>query len=322
MNRYSIISCDWSARIQEVIFSSFELESIRPGKNLFDVFNCDTCEKLNSFLRELKSDKYAYGWEMNIDINNCIYAIDVSGAIIDDILIITLGEKGTKVLKYYEDMLRISNVQANKIRELEKQIADNYRTENNKHLDSITKLNNELINTRRELEKKNTQLNLLNDELKRISVTDELTSLFNRRHFFDIIENEIKKAQRLEYSLSLLSIDINSFKRVNDTYGHNEGDKLLKDLAHILQSNTRDGLDYAFRFGGDEFLLLLGDCNEKEALEVGLRVDKEFSSYTEIASLAYGAVELRLNTDDIEKMIQEADMKMYSHKKESKIKNI
>lgn len=174
---------------------------------------------------------------------------------------------------------------------------------------------------RKEIERTNLQskkLERANEKLEIISITDDLTNLYNRRHFFEIIEKEIKRAVRMDYKITLLSIDINNFKQVNDKYGHFTGDELLKKLSAIIIRNIRDGLDSAFRFGGDEFTILLTDCSKKKALAIANRIDEEFKKSTDIASLAYGVKELDVNNPDIEKVLREADRKMYRHKKEIK----
>jgi len=167
-------------------------------------------------------------------------------------------------------------------------------------------------------EKQSKKMEEINKELKRISVTDGLTNLFNRRHFFEIIEKEIKRAIRLDYKITLLSIDINNFKQVNDTYGHSKGDELLKRLAEIISKNIRDGLDTAFRFGGDEFTVLLSDCSKEKAIQIASRIDEEFIEETDVASLAYGSEELDIHNPDIDQALIEADRKMYLHKNKTK----
>ncbi len=178
-------------------------------------------------------------------------------------------------------------------------------------------------NYSKELERNETQrkeMEVVNKKLRKVSITDGLTNLYNRRHFFEIIEDEIKRAIRLNYKIILLSIDINNFKQVNDTHGHFKGDELLKNLATIISENIRDGLDTAFRFGGDEFTVILSNCSKQKAIKIANRIDKEFKEMTDIASLAYGVEELDIYNPDIEEVLKEADRKMYVHKKKVKEK--
>jgi len=128
----------------------------------------------------------------------------------------------------------------------------------------------------------------LQEDVRRLSITDELTGLFNRRYFNHNLPKEIKTAERWRSSLSLIMIDIDDFKQYNDTYHHLKGDELLKDLAQVISKNirrekngdwcTRFGDkgtsigDWASRFGGDEFTIILPGADEKEAIKVGERI--------------------------------------------------
>jgi diguanylate cyclase (GGDEF)-like protein len=94
------------------------------------------------------------------------------------------------------------------------------------------------------------------DSMVNLSMTDSLTGLYNRRYFDHALSQEIKRCQRYERAFSLLLIDIDRFKRINDTYGHNAGDNILRQVAVLLKSNLR-GLEVVTRIGGDEFAVIL-----------------------------------------------------------------
>ncbi len=317
MINYAFFTCDWNTTIKNIIHSTLDSKLIYVGKPLYTVFHKNSQKKVLNFCKDIKKNNFSYGWDLNIEQNNEIVNMILSGAIIDNKILIALTEKDTSISKYYEEMLRVNNQQINQIRVLQQKLAsfeDNLATQ----FDEISKLNNELINTKRLLEQKNASLEQLNNRLERISTTDELTKLYNRRYFFDNIKSEISRAKRMNYTVTLLSIDINNFKRVNDTLGHLAGDKLLKKLACIIQEKIRDGLDIPFRFGGDEFLILLSDCNKDQALIIAKRIDSQFKSHTEIASLAYGVKELDLDNPNIENLLLEADKNMYKHKEKIK----
>lgn len=136
----------------------------------------------------------------------------------------------------------------------------------------------------------------LQEEVQRLSITDELTGLFNRRYFNQNLPTEIKNAERWRSSLSLIMIDIDDFKHYNDTYHHLKGDELLKEVANVISQNIRrerDGDcclryedkslslgDWASRFGGDEFAIILPGAEDKDALKVANRIRKIFSELT------------------------------------------
>ena len=111
----------------------------------------------------------------------------------------------------------------------------------------------------------NIKLSTLNKELEKLSQTDKLTSLYNRAKLDSILENEMKIIKRYKDYASLAIIDIDHFKNINDTYGHNVGDIILKELANILKENIRE-TDFVGRWGGEEFLVILPRTNERNAV--------------------------------------------------------
>ena len=106
---------------------------------------------------------------------------------------------------------------------------------------------------------------------KELSTRDDLTGLFNRRHFFENLEKEIQRARRYQRVFSLLMLDLDDFKGYNDTYGHLKGDEVLKDVARLLLANTRRA-DVVARFGGEEFVVLLPEINAQGAAVVAEKI--------------------------------------------------
>jgi diguanylate cyclase (GGDEF)-like protein/PAS domain S-box-containing protein len=92
--------------------------------------------------------------------------------------------------------------------------------------------------------------------IEQLLIIDELTGLYNRRHFNDVIQKEINRAKREQRSIAMASIDIDYFKRINDTYGHQQGDQALIALAKLMKERFNRANDFSFRLGGEEFLLL------------------------------------------------------------------
>lgn len=120
-----------------------------------------------------------------------------------------------------------------------------------------------------------TQRKELEDELKELAVRDQLTTLYNRRYFFDVVQNFISLAKRENTPLSLMMIDIDDFKSINDTYGHGTGDLVIKLLASILIEHTRDS-DIIARIGGEEFVVLLTNTAKNVAIKVANKI-REFT---------------------------------------------
>ena len=106
-----------------------------------------------------------------------------------------------------------------------------------------------------------------------LTITDDCTSLYNARHMGFILETEIYRSQRYNYEFSIVFIDLDRFKLVNDTHGHLVGSRLLSDIGNALKERCRL-IDFAFRYGGDEFVILLPQTSKESALNVARRLHK------------------------------------------------
>ena len=113
---------------------------------------------------------------------------------------------------------------------------------------------------------------LLEEEVQRLSITDDLTGLYNHRHFYKTLESELARLKRQKTSLSLLMFDLDNFKRYNDRYGHLEGDKVLKKIGEIVNRLIRSNVDSGYRYGGDEFAVLLIGASIDQALVIAERI--------------------------------------------------
>lgn len=109
-------------------------------------------------------------------------------------------------------------------------------------------------------------------ELKKLSITDDLSGLFNRRHFYDKLEEEMVRAKRQKLPLSLLLLDIDGFKAYNDQYGHLKGDELITGIGRIITRHIREKVDSGFRYGGDEFTATLPGANLKQSCQIAERI--------------------------------------------------
>ena len=169
----------------------------------------------------------------------------------------------------------------------------------------------------KEIEKKQEQLISLNEELKEISNTDNLTGIANRRWFEQQLTQHAKNYNQEGVPFSLLVLDIDHFKQVNDTYGHAVGDLVLAQLALILDTASREN-DLAARFGGEEFVLLLGQTAEQEALQFAQKLNKkiEQSIWPTIGRLTVSIGCATFKEGDTEKSIFEhADLALYDSKR-------
>lgn len=160
------------------------------------------------------------------------------------------------------------------------------------------------------------ELNQKNRELEILSITDQLTGLFNRHHIEETIKDEISRCLRYRLPLSLVLFDIDNFKDINDTYGHDVGDEVLKAIASVLQENTR-GTDLAGRWGGEEFLVLLPQADEKVSMNVAekLRLAIETLQHSEISQVtaSFGVTQF-MEGDDVNNLVKRADQALYKAK--------
>ena len=109
------------------------------------------------------------------------------------------------------------------------------------------------------------------EKIQTMAITDSLTGLYNRRYFYMILDNEIERAKRYQVSLSLMMLDIDHFKRVNDQLGHLAGDEVLASFADVCRSKLRQ-TDIMFRYGGEEFMILLPESNKEDTMNAAERI--------------------------------------------------
>ncbi len=161
----------------------------------------------------------------------------------------------------------------------------------------------------------------LRSMLRRLSVRDPLTDLYNRRFFEQRLEEEAERASRQNYPLFLLMIDLDNFKEVNDTLGHTEGDKVLKVMAGVLTSSTRHHVDTPFRYGGDEFTVIVPQATDDQVEQIAERIRKKYHGLSNVAgtSLSIGIAKFENTSeklrDKLNRLVHQADDAMYAAKK-------
>lgn len=125
---------------------------------------------------------------------------------------------------------------------------------------------------KKDLMDKNKELEKANENLRKLSITDPLTHIHNRRYFDEVFSDEFIRAKRLNIPIALAIIDIDFFKEYNDIYGHIAGDNSLRNVAQSLQKNVRRTGDFAARYGGDEFAVVLPNTGKEGAAVVCERI--------------------------------------------------
>jgi diguanylate cyclase (GGDEF)-like protein len=161
-------------------------------------------------------------------------------------------------------------------------------------------------------------------ELQRTAITDSLTGLYNTRFFNEVLSREASRADRYATPLSLLMVDVDSFKLVNDTYGHVVGNKVLTQIGKALQKSVRN-TDFVFRCGGDEFGIVLPATTIEGALHAAEKILQKIEHADILAGLGYsGTVTVSIGVSEYrrgshyESMVAEADQALYASKRFSK----
>lgn len=205
--------------------------------------------------------------------------------------------------------------------------------ENNSHLEvygvsrDITerKLNERLLmQANQELHDHVKKIEQLRAELQEQAIRDPLTGLYNRRYLTEALDSELSRAERETIPLSLIMMDIDHFKKINDTYGHQVGDQFLKEIATLLKKLCRTS-DIACRFGGEEFVLILPGANEQVSFErandlrlkcneIQLHHNSEFLRIT----VSIGISTYPLHSQNASELIILADQALYQSKNEGR----
>jgi diguanylate cyclase (GGDEF)-like protein len=174
---------------------------------------------------------------------------------------------------------------------------------------------------REELASINETLRQKNVELHEISITDSLTGLYNRKHLMETLDREVTRSQRYSHPFSLLVVDIDHFKKYNDTYGHLAGDEALRRLASVFKETIRSS-DYAARYGGEEFMIILPEISPEKGVEAAERIrckvaEQRFEGDGEPVevTISVGVASYPESGEDAETVIRNADEALYEAKK-------
>ncbi|WP_392533514.1 diguanylate cyclase [Nostoc sp. C117] len=161
-------------------------------------------------------------------------------------------------------------------------------------------------------------------EVRQLSLTDELTGLYNRRGFFWLANQQFKIAQRTPIFCCLLFVDLDGLKQINDSLGHEIGDKMLVDTAQLLKQSFRDS-DIIARLGGDEFVIFIPVCSQNTdefypRLQANIDRFNQEHNYSYQLSISVGATQCALNEKvSLEQLLEKADKLMYEHKRAKRL---
>jgi diguanylate cyclase (GGDEF)-like protein len=155
------------------------------------------------------------------------------------------------------------------------------------------------------------------DDLERLSTTDTLTGLSNRRHLMNFLAQEIERAKRADRPFSILMLDVDHFKKYNDTHGHQAGDEVLARIGTVLRNSIRP-YDCAARYGGEEFLVMLSGTSLEPARESAERIRKQVQAEkfeAESVTISIGVAEYPSHGDAAKSVIGQADAALYEAKR-------
>ncbi len=156
---------------------------------------------------------------------------------------------------------------------------------------------------------------------QRLASTDSLTGCYNRRFLEEFSNEYLKTVKRENYSLSMMMVDIDDFKKINDSYGHDIGDKVLVDFSKMLKECIRAN-DMFVRLGGDEFLILLLHTNMENSATVAKKILDKVNEYDEKYkfTVSIGISQIEETDSSINEMMKRADISLYKAKNEGKNK--
>jgi diguanylate cyclase (GGDEF)-like protein len=166
------------------------------------------------------------------------------------------------------------------------------------------------------------ELKAARERMKQLSITDDLTETYNHRYFMESLDLELRRAERYEYPISLMMLDIDHFKIYNDTYGHMAGDRVLKQVAHVMKETVRH-TDILARYGGEEFAGILIKTELDEAYQVAERVrvavenfafDREETQPESHLTVSIGISTLSSDVSTLQRLIKTADKALYEAK--------
>lgn len=311
------LRCDPQGNIVEVLQNPPALGlAIEIGMPFTRLAAPGSLAKALSFVRELNTNQAAYDWELDIQVGESVKTCYFTGGKTGDSLLVVGSLDAILARTLFEETILVDNEQTKQLHYAFKQMAADTQL-----YEEITRLNNELVSIQRELAKKNAQLERLYAQEQISARKDSLTGTLNRGGFFEIGEEEVLRAIRLDHPYSVLLFDLDHFKTVNDTYGHETGDHVLKEIATRC-TNVLRRVDILGRYGGEEFAVLLPNRNLEGARLVAERlgaaarqpIQTEHGPLTITISLGIAVRDAA--TTNLDDLLRRADQALY-HAKES-----
>lgn len=269
-------------------------------------------------IRDINTKGSGFSYPMTFENGEEVDSFDVTGYMINDAMVFVMMSENAEYQTIIHEIISLNSRLVTEIRELRK---NKNTTEDEGIFLEVSRLNNELLNSKRIIEKQNAELRKLNEKLHEMTLVDPLTQAYNRRYFYQLCDEKAHHVAN-NFPICLVMIDFNYFKEVNDTLGHDAGDKLLSHFVQIAKSELKPHGGLVFRMGGDEFVFLIRKIDKDATQDIVESISNQFAQYTTIASIAYGIVCVSAIEDlidvKVENFLQAADKLMYEAKQHMK----
>lgn len=304
----TVLHVTFDGTINEVAWSS-GATAMTVGSQLTDLFDPDYRTVVHENLRHASEDIAMHGFRSKLQNTQDVYVFIWKETSHLTVILLVLSNE---IMQLFDEMVQINNEYLLQMRRLYKRLS--LSGDDVSLFEEIMRVNNELINTRRDLNRKNLELEHLNRELEEINDIDFLTRIFNRRRFFKDIYALV---QRQEAVLTMM--DFNNFKRINDEFGHAKGDETLRMFASRMQELLAPSGGTLYRLGGDEFAVLTSRGDNPDWTDLIATIDKELQHIHPLVSLSYGSVAVDKNIVNemkrAEQSMAKADAQMYRMKR-------
>jgi diguanylate cyclase (GGDEF)-like protein len=318
-----VLLCDLEGNVREVLRDDPGTAGGASGRPFTSLVGTDSRIRALSLLVALRTEGSTSGWLLDMASRNGPLSLEFGGVATSSTLLLVGGTPDGGFDQLFHELVERDDPRLDALRggllprasESGEQEAGGANL-----LAELSRLNQELVAVQRELSRKNEELQRMYVEVQRLAVTDPLTGAFNRRGFFELAGRELDRASRFQHPLSAIMLDIDRFKRVNDTHGHAVGDQVLAATAARLRAELRK-IDILGRYGGEEFAIILPETAGENAREVGERLRRS----VEQSTIAYGATRLgvtislgivSLGTErlTVEELLARADQALYAAK--------
>lgn len=330
------IVCDMDGVITRVAYDTLELcGRCNQGTRFVDVVDPASAEKAADFLTAIRNDSGAFGWQLCAVINERIVLLHCMGFGDGSQLWIILAPTSVAAARILDELELVQTEQTGMLRAALKyasQVGQSARDES--QFEDLTRLYNDLSRIQRELARRNADLESLrakleakqvellaaNAKLDALATTDGLTGIANRRTFEGWLEAECSRSSRYHTPLALLLLDVDHFKSLNDNYGHQAGDDILRMMGHLLATTSRN-TDLVARYGGEEFVVVLVNT-DRDAARVAaerLRARIEATRWPHRAlTVSIGISSWAPGTNTAPELISQADKALYFSKKQGR----